>query len=690
MQIPAGPNQVAQAYQGNPAALQANIQKDQQQKPNLGPDLVKLLALGTVTSEKDNASKAQALQQLQGLMAQSPTGKPPTVFEQIQRKAAQMTMGLGQAAQPQAQPQGLPAALQEQGQEQEQPEQAQGIDQLPADFEFAGGGIVAFSGGGSALDELYNQGIDKLRPLADKYKQEEAQFLAAAQSGDSQAIKTYMDAKEATRQSLESQVGKQFGNAASKVMQTLFAPATSAKTPDTALAPTPAAATPPAPAAVATPPAPAAATPPKLSGGITESPLVQTSAPAAPAAPATSQKRVDGLTLEEHLALGRRKTKEQDGVWTEGAEKRYRDYFNNAKPDPVATKSAAPKPAPAATAPAPTPTPTAPKPTIVAPQQGIKQQQATEPADPMEASIRKSITDTLAEKPDDVYKAAAERNSKLVGLDDLLKEKEGRIASTEALLKKQQAGRLPLWVTQLQEFSAANPRAGLGAQLGASGAGAAKARAGYEAEDRAYNAEINKLRDSVLQAKIEGRYKDAAAGENAIKDLTANRRQAESSGTSLLNTQATVKSTAESKRQHEERMKAEAGARAEERKRQFDLGLEEKKNKRQQDMEKFIQDQERKQNAFILSSQEYKNLLDLEKRQQYLLISPNQKTRENAEAELQRISEKKADLLAKNASGASAKAPKAPATTDQDKDAVAWAKANPNDPRAAKILELNK
>jgi hypothetical protein len=585
MQIPAGPNQVAQAYQGNPAALQANIQKDQQQKPNLGPDLVKLLALGTVTSEKDNASKAQALQQLQGLMAQSPTGKPPTVFEQIQRKAAQMTMGLGQAAQPQPESQGLPAALQEQGQEQARPEQAQGIDQLPAEFEFAGGGIVAFSGGGGTLEELEKQGIDKFRPLADRYKQEEAQFLAAAQSGDSQAIKTYMDAKEATRQSLESQVGKQFGNAAPKVMQTLFAPAAPAKTPDTALAPTPAAATPPAPAAATPPaPAPAAATPPKLSGGITESPAVKTSVPTAPK--------------------------------------------------------------PAATA--------------AAPQQSIKQQQATEPVDPMEASIRKSITDTLAENPDDVYKKAAERNSKLVGLDDLLKEKEGRIASTEALLKKQQAGRLPLWVTQLQEFSAANPRAGLGAQLGASGAGVAKARAGYEAEDRAYNAEINKLRDSVLQAKIEGRYKDAAAGEAAIKDLTANRRQAESSGTSLLNTQANIKSTAESKRQHEENKRIGAAAAAAESKRQFDLKLENDKDKHRDRMENFIKEQERKYEQFTRSSPEYKDLVTQKNRQELLrTMSKDEKVRAKAEEAIQGINEKMADLLANNASGASAEAPKA-------------------------------
>jgi hypothetical protein len=578
MQIPAGPNQVAQAYQGNPAALQANIQKDQQQKPNLGPDLVKLLALGTVTSEKDNASKAQALQQLQGLMAQSPTGKPPTVFEQIQRKAAQMTMGLGQAAQPQPESQGLPAALQEQGQEQAQPEQAQGIDQLPAEFEFAGGGIVAFNG-------------------------TEGSFVVDPMTGTT-APSNELDGDDRTILERLGIFNPENRRALEKMERRIAESKAGEKEPTKTEA------------------APAA--PPKLLEETAESRPVKTSAPAAP------------------------------------------------------------KPAPAATAPA-------------APQQGIKQlAEPAEPVDPMEAALSKSIISYLGQKPEDVYKEGVQRNRATVGLDALLQEKEGRIASTEALLKKQQAGRLPLWVTQLQEFSAANPRAGLGAQLGASGAGAAKARAGYEAEDRAYNAEINKLRDSVLQAKIEGRYKDAAAGEAAIKDLTANRRQAESSGTSLLNTQANIKSTAESKRQHEERMRAEAGARAAENKRQFELKLEHDKNKHRDRMENFIKEQERKYEQFTLSSPEYKGLVDREKSLQYLLISSNQKVRENAEAELQRISEKKAELLAKKAGEASAeapkttKAPKASATTGQDKDAVAWAKANPNDPRAAKILELNK
>lgn len=632
MQIPAGPNQIAQAYQGNPAALQANIQKDQQQKPNIMPDFAKLLALGTVTSEKDNAAKAQALQQLQGLMAQSQTGKPATVFEQVQRKAAQMRMGLGQVAQPQPEPQGLPAALQE----QEQSEPAQGIDQLPADFEFAGGGIVAFQSGEKVPNE---EELEERRKAA---------MYRLATSGDPEAEAKYR-------------------------LATGYEPPAQAPDVSPAPAPTPA-------------PAPAVATPPKLAGGLAESPFVKTSAPAAP------QKRVDGLTLDQLLAQGREAAKKQDAVWTPEAERRYRDYFNAAKPDPVAPKPAATKPAPAATAPAAT----AP----AAQQQSIKQlAEPAEPVDPMETAIRKGIMAAMAEKPDDVYKTAAERNRATVGLDALLQEKEGRIAATEALLQKQQTGRLPLWVTQLQEFSRANPRVGLGAQLGLSGAGAEKTRAEYQAEDRAFNAEINKLRDSVLQARIEGRYKDAASGEAAIKDLTANRRQAEASGTSLLNTKERAEATRQaakdaalSRKQVAEGQLIQQQAILEERIRQNKERERLEQQKYLADLSKFADAEERKWRADLEKSSEYKGLALRKFAAERQLLSKDPEKRAKAEIDLGKINEAIIELARKRreAVGATPNPPAASTPTGQDKEALAWAKANPNDPRSAKILELNK
>jgi len=610
MQIPAGPNQIAQAYQGNPAALQANIQKDQQQKPNIMPDFAKLLALGTVTSEKDNAAKAQALQQLQGLMAQSQTGKPPTVFEQVQRKAAQMRMGLGQVEQPQPEPQGLPAALQE----QEQSEPAQGIDQLPADFEFAGGGIVAFQSGEEVSSE---------KELEERRK---AAMYRLATSGDPEAEAKYR-------------------------LATGYEP------PAQAPAPTP---------------APAVATPPKPAGGIAESPLVKTSAPATPTAQAptpksptiTDQEYQDALKILQSPTNKASYAKEInsrtdltpeekrsmiarfDNGWAQWEKvKKQWEAENLPQPKLPAPKPAAPaatKPAPAATAPA-------------APQQGIKQlAEPSEPVDPMEAALSKSIISSLGQKPEDVYKEGVERNRATVGLDALLQEKEGRIAATEALLKKQQAGRLPLWVTQLQEFSRANPRAGLGAQLGLSGAGAEKARAEYEAEDRAFNDKIVGLKDAVLQARIEGRYKDAANGEAAIKDLTANRRQAEASGTSLLNTKERAEATRQaakdaalSRQQVAEGYRIQQQAALDERIRQNRERERLEQQKYLADLSKFAEAEERKWQADLEKSPEYKNLALLKIAAQRRLLSRDAEKREKAEVELGKINEAIIELARK-------------------------------------------
>ena len=609
MQIPAGPNQIAQAYQGNPAALQANIQKDQQQKPNIMPDFAKLLALGTVTSEKDNAAKAQALQQLQGLMAQSQMGKPPTVFEQVQRKAAQMRMGLGQVAQPQSEPQGLPAALQEQG------EPAQGIDQLPADFEFAGGGIVAFQSG------------EKVPSEEELEERRKAAMYRLATSGDPEAEAKYR-------------------------LATGYEPPTQA--PDV----------PPAPA-------PAVATPSKPAGGIAESPLVKTSAPATPTAQAptpksptiTDQEYQDALKILQSPTNKASYAKEInsrtdltpeekrsmiarfDNGWAQWEKvKRQWEAENLPQPKLPASKPAAPvatKPAPATTASA-----------TAAPQQSIKL--LAEQTDPMEAALSKSIISSLEQKPEDVYKEGVERNRATVGLDALLQEKEGRIAATEALLKKQQAGRLPLWVTQLQEFSRANPRAGLGAQLGLSGAGAEKARAEYEAEDRAFNDKIVGLKDAVLQARIEGRYKDAANGEAAIKDLTANRRQAEASGTSLLNTKERAEATRQaakdaalSRQQVAEGYRIQRQAALDEKIRQNKERERLEQQKYLADLSKFAEAEERKWQADLEKSPEYKNLALLKIAAQRQLTSRDPEKREKAEVELGRINEAIIELARK-------------------------------------------
>jgi hypothetical protein len=68
------------------------------------------------------------------------------------------------------------------------------------------------------------------------------------------------------------------------------------------------------------------------------------------------------------------------------------------------------------------------------------------------------------------------------------------------------------------------------------GGAAESTRKGYSAEDLKFFDEIGAMRDEVAKLKLEGKYKAAAAGESAIKDAIANKRQAEQSGTSLVAT----------------------------------------------------------------------------------------------------------------------------------------------------------
>ena len=144
---------IASLYQGNPGALQQKIQQEQQAKPGMPQDLSKLMALNIVTNEQDAAKRQEAMNQLQQLMRQQPPaggtpGQPPTVAQSIQAQAKQKMDAMAQKAQQdQAQ----------QAQAQQAPPQAasQGIDQLPAEFNMAGGGIVAFNGEDESLVERY-------------------------------------------------------------------------------------------------------------------------------------------------------------------------------------------------------------------------------------------------------------------------------------------------------------------------------------------------------------------------------------------------------------------------------------------------------------------------------------------------------------------------------------------------------
>jgi hypothetical protein len=127
---------IASIYMGNPGALQQSMQKDQQAKPGLPPDLQKMLALQIVTNETDAAKKQMALQQLQQMTSASPGGQMPTVMQTLEAQARQKAMA-------QAPAMGAPQA--------EAPMGLAGSDRVA--FEGAEGGIVAFAEGGEGKYE---------------------------------------------------------------------------------------------------------------------------------------------------------------------------------------------------------------------------------------------------------------------------------------------------------------------------------------------------------------------------------------------------------------------------------------------------------------------------------------------------------------------------------------------------------
>jgi len=131
-------NDIASLFMGNPGALQNRIQKEQQAKPGIPPDLKELLALQQIQEQLQAAQQQQALQnpQNQPTVAQSlqQAAKQALMARQVQAQQMQMAkegqMGL---------PQGLP-------QPQRQPEM--GLDQIQSNLgEYYGGGIVAFKEG---------------------------------------------------------------------------------------------------------------------------------------------------------------------------------------------------------------------------------------------------------------------------------------------------------------------------------------------------------------------------------------------------------------------------------------------------------------------------------------------------------------------------------------------------------------
>jgi hypothetical protein len=150
-------NGIASLFQGNPAALQQRVQKEEQAKPGLPPDLTELMALQILTEKTDAAQRQMAMNQLQ----QAGGANMPTVAQTLQERAKQALQARMMQAQQQAQqppqPQPIPTAPPA-DQPEASPEMLQqlaalqaqgkgGLDQLPANVgNYAGGGIIAFNG----------------------------------------------------------------------------------------------------------------------------------------------------------------------------------------------------------------------------------------------------------------------------------------------------------------------------------------------------------------------------------------------------------------------------------------------------------------------------------------------------------------------------------------------------------------
>jgi hypothetical protein len=198
---------IASLYRGNPQPLQQSIQKEQQAKPGFAPDMLKMLALQIVNNEKDAAAAQAAMQQLKQMSG--PTGQMPTVMASLEQQAKQKIQAQQQQARQQAEQRGLPAGLMGVQGEPPQPEaqpEAQGIDQLPAEFEMARGGIVAFDSGGEvdAAKEEAREAMARLQSYGLAQRKNDPEGFEAAQARAAEAKQKLMVAQSTYAQEMSA------------------------------------------------------------------------------------------------------------------------------------------------------------------------------------------------------------------------------------------------------------------------------------------------------------------------------------------------------------------------------------------------------------------------------------------------------------------------------------------------------
>lgn len=154
----------------------------------------------------------------------------------------------------------------------------------------------------------------------------------------------------------------------------------------------------------------------------------------------------------------------------------------------------------------------------------------------LRAAIEANILKDLGKDEDAEFRKGTTRYEGYMGLDKLLAPKDARIAEREGMQRKIQGERLPSWVEGFSRASKPIVSGGIGTILDNLGSGMEGQRKAYNAEDLKFFDEISNMKDEVLKLTIEGKYKAAAAGEAAIKAALDAKKQAEVSGTSLLNT----------------------------------------------------------------------------------------------------------------------------------------------------------
>jgi len=186
-----------------------------------------------------------------------------------------------------------------------------------------------------------------------------------------------------------------------------------------------------------------------------------------------------------------------------------------------------PKP-PAAVKPSGPPGP--PKPVVAKPEV-----EAPEPVNKLRAAIEANIFKNLNKDEDAEFAKNAQRYKDYVGIDKLLAPREARIAEREGMQRKIQGERLPEWVAGLDRASKPIVSGGIGTMLNNLGSGMQGQREAYSGEDLKFFDDITAMKDEVLKLRIEGNYKAAAAGEAAIKAAIDSKEKSEHSGTSLLN-----------------------------------------------------------------------------------------------------------------------------------------------------------